>query len=267
MNTNYLTTTKMKKSLLFTFAILFCYTMNAQDPIFIPGMSIASYGVVDSPIGEEVDKIIDGDINTKFLDFELDDGMGFTVDLGGVGRTASSIEITTANDFEERDPTQFEVLGSNDGTTFTSIAIGSIPCVSDRFFSRTFEFANDVLYTHYRVNYTNACDPTGGIGIPSIQIAETQLFEIVLGTEDNQASADLKVYPNPSNGLINVRYTGIDLLTQAVLIDLNGRIVQNVNVNTLNGSGQIQLNNLASGMYIIQITTDSSLLHKRIIVH
>ena len=84
--------------------IVFVGLANAQAPIFNPSMVINEYGIVDSPVGEEVDKIIDGDFNTKFLDFELFDGMGFTVDLGGESKTAISIDLTTANDFPVRDP-------------------------------------------------------------------------------------------------------------------------------------------------------------------
>jgi len=92
-------------------------------------MSITGFGLIDSPFGGEVDKIIDGTSATKFIDFELGDGMGFTVDTGGTMSTVISIDLTTANDFEVRDPIYFEVLGSTDSTTFTSIATGTVDCI------------------------------------------------------------------------------------------------------------------------------------------
>ena len=79
------------------------------------------------------------------------------VDLLGVARTAIAMEFVTANDAPERDPTNYEIFGSNDGTNFTSIATGTIPCVSTRFFSRTFSFTNTNSYTHYRLNFTGTC--------------------------------------------------------------------------------------------------------------
>ena len=90
----------MKTKLLFAFLLLSVFGF-AQDPIFDPTMTITSHTVTSSPVNEEVDKIIDGDQFTKFLDFDFNDGMGFTVDLGGVARTASSISMTTANDAVE----------------------------------------------------------------------------------------------------------------------------------------------------------------------
>ena len=120
----------MKKRLPF-FALFFACTCFAQEPIFDPSMVIYGLGTVDSPIGEEVDKIIDGNVNTKFLDFELGDGMGLTVNLGGTAAIASSIELTTANDFPERDPVEFEVLGSNDATNYTTCLLYTSPSPRD----------------------------------------------------------------------------------------------------------------------------------------
>jgi len=90
----------------------------AQTAIFNPSMSISPYGNVSSSGDEAYGNSIDGNINTKFLDFNKADGMGFTVDLGGVSKIARSIAFTTANDSEGRDPMHYEVLGSNDGSNF-----------------------------------------------------------------------------------------------------------------------------------------------------
>ena len=255
----------MKKKLLLV-TVLSCFLANAQDPIFTPAMSITPYGIVDSPIGEEVDKIIDGDINTKFLDFELDDGMGFIVDLGGLSYTATSIEVTTANDFEVRDPMGFEVFGSNDNTTYTSIASGDIPCVSDRFFTRTFNFDNDEAYMFYRVNYVIACDPSGGTGFPSIQVAETQLYGTTLRINDNTLSNQFALYPNPSYGTFMMKYSGSEPLTKALLIDMNGRIIQKIDINGFNSEKQIQLNNVLSGIYFMQISINNNIVSRKIII-
>ncbi|MBX2827523.1 MAG: T9SS type A sorting domain-containing protein [Flavobacteriaceae bacterium] len=255
----------MKKLVLL--ALLLAYvTAYSQDPIFTPSMTINAFGVVDSPFGEEVDKIIDGDIATKFLDFELDDGMGFTVDLGGLSYVATSIEITTANDFEERDPTAYEVLGSNDGTNFVSIASGSITCITDRFFTRTFDFSNTEAYMHYRVNYTLACDPTGGIGIPSIQVAETQLYGAILSVDDNALSANVALYPNPSSGTFTIDYTGSEPITHAALLDINGRVIKKIDTDIFTSEKQIQLGNINAGVYFVQIATGSSTINKRIVI-
>lgn len=252
----------MKKMLLLV-AILFSFMANAQDPIFTPSMSITSYGIVDSPIGEEVDKIIDGDINTKFLDFELNDGMGFTVDLGGLSYTATSIEVTTANDFEVRDPVGYEVFGSNDGITYTSIASGDIPCISDRLFTRTFDFVNDISYMHYRVDYTDACDPTGGTGIPSIQVAETQLYETILGINDNTLFTPFTLYPNPVTDILTIE-TPTASTVQTELFDINGRLLLTKKF-TSEENLQLNLSAYRTALYFIKIKTEQGTVIKRVV--
>ena len=247
----------MKKILFIVFGLLISITARAQDPIFTPSMSITSYGIVDSPADEGVEKIIDGDINTKFLDFELDDGLGFTVDLGGLSYVATTIKITTANDFEERDPIRFEVFGSNDGSTFTSIVEGIIECISDRFFSRDYEFVNDMSYLHYRVNYTNACDPTGGTGIPSLQVAETQLYGMILGMNETEIANEFILYPNPVNDLIFIESQ--QRVERVKIFNLQGQLINEESTNSF------VVSELKSGLYFVQVTIEGKTITKKFI--
>ncbi len=143
----------------------------SQTPIFSPAMTITELGSVNSPANETVENIIDGSTSTKFLDFNYADGMGFTVDLGANPKAASSISITTANDSPNRDPQNYTVSGSNNGTDFTQIASGSIPCVGTRFHQRTFNFTNSTYYQYYRINFTTQCGSDN-----SIQLSEVQLY-------------------------------------------------------------------------------------------
>ncbi len=165
----------MKKTLLFLLLVYTGVSFTHAQGIFDDSVHTATnFGSVNSPGGEAVQNVIDQNSNTKFLDFNAFDGIGFQVDLLGVARTAIAMEFVTANDAPERDPTNYEIFGSNDGTNYTSIATGSLPCISTRFFSRTFSFTNTNAYTYYRVNFTGTC------GASSInQIADVQLFESI----------------------------------------------------------------------------------------
>ncbi|HSP83769.1 MAG TPA: HYR domain-containing protein, partial [Gillisia sp.] len=176
-----------------------------QTPIFSPGMAITPFGSVSSPPGEDLTKIIDQNVYSKFLDFNIGDGMGFTVYMGGNSYVANNLEITTANDFSGRDPQNFEVLGSNNGTTFTSVATGSIPCVSSRYFKRSINFTNTTAFKYYRINYTNRC----AINNYEFQVAETQLFGYLLTpptavckefTAQLDASGNVAIFPNDVDG-------------------------------------------------------------------
>lgn len=179
----------MKKHLLFDLILTLIVLQTNAQGIFDASIHTAvGFGIVNSPIAESPQQIIDQDPNTKFLDFNIDDGMGFDVDLLGVMHVASSIRIVTANDAPERDPTMFEIFGSTDGTNYTSIFIGEIPCVAERFLPRSFGFVNTAAYSFYRVNFTGTC------GTSTInQVADVQLFPIIGNAPMLECPADITV--------------------------------------------------------------------------
>lgn len=180
----------MKKITLSFLLLLFSLVTVYAQGIFDDSIHTATnFGSVNSPGAEGVQNVIDQNSNTKFLDFNAGDGIGFEVDLLGVSHTAIAMEFVTANDAPERDPDAFEIFGSNDGTNFTSITTGTIPCIATRFFARTFSFSNTNGYTYYRVNFTGTC------GTSSInQIADVQLFSAI---------GDVPVLTCPSDIVIN----------------------------------------------------------------
>lgn len=254
----------MKKKLLFI-ALIGTAFLQAQTAIFNPTMTVSPFNIINAPAAEGVDKIIDGDVNTKLLDFDEDDGTGFTVDLGGASKIATSIEITTANDSEGRDPQDFEVLGSNDGVAFTSITTDVIPCVPTRFFTRTFSFTNSIAYSYYRINFTdNECNSGEGI----IQIAEVQLYEPILGvTEDLLLKNQISIFPNSNNGVFTLSYSGTQALTEVKIFSSTGKIIQIIDLKHFNNNLEIKLQNISLGIYFAQILTNNSATVKKIIVN
>jgi len=254
----------MRKKLLFI-ALLSAAFLQAQTAIFNPTMTVSSFNIINAPANEGVDEIIDGDVNTKLLDFDENDGTGFTVDLGGASKIATSIEITTANDAEGRDPQDFEVLGSNDGVAFTSITTDVIPCISTRFFARTFSFTNTTSYSYYRINFTdNECNSGEGI----IQVAEVQLYEPILGINDNLLSKnEFSIFPNSNNGIFTLKYTGKEKLTDAKIISLTGKVIQVIDLKNFENQLDVNLKNTPSGIYFMQIVANNSAIVKRIIVN
>lgn len=253
------------RRIIFFWALLGCHTLWAQAPIFEPTMTITEFGIVNSPLGEEVDKIIDGTTATKFLDFELLDGMGFTVELG-FSAIATQIEIWTANDFPERDPMNFEVLGSNDGSTFVSVATGTLDCIADRFFSRILNLDNTIDFQYYQINFTDACDPSGGAGIPSIQLSEVQLYGEILAVADTALEEALKLFPNPTQDEFVLNYTGLEPLTAANLFDVQGRKIMELELENIINGQSINVSQLPTGLYFVRLQTAQALAVKRLIV-
>lgn len=76
--------------------------------------------------------------------------------------------------------------------------------------------------------------------------------ECPLGTTENKIENNFIIYPNPSDGLINIK-SRFDLGDTTISIyDINGRMVFNQNVD-LHNTALIDASSLSAGMYMIQI--------------
>ncbi|MBN2022089.1 MAG: PEP-CTERM sorting domain-containing protein [Pirellulales bacterium] len=157
------------------------------DPIiavdFLP-RSTSSY-----PGGESPAKILDGDADTKYLNFARENS-GFIV-TPSVATTVRSFQITTANDAPERDPASWILYGTNDAIasldnslgdaeSWTLIGSGDLALPDDRrVLGPVVGFANDVSYTSYRMVYPTLKN-AGATN--SMQIADVGLFESADGS-------------------------------------------------------------------------------------
>ncbi|HEY7120114.1 MAG TPA: PEP-CTERM sorting domain-containing protein, partial [Tepidisphaeraceae bacterium] len=127
-----------------------------------------------TPATEGVEHAIDKGSNAKYLNFG-GAGSGFQV-TPAIGSTiVSSLVLTSANDAPERDPASYQLLGSNDGSTFVQIASGTVPAFPGRLTEQELTFANALPYTQYQVIFPTVADPTTN---NSMQIGEVQLVGV-----------------------------------------------------------------------------------------
>ena len=69
--------------------------------------------------------------------------------------------------------------------------------------------------------------------------------------------SNINIYPNPSNGLFNLRINQYDSNINVQVVDINGRIIlENKNVR-FNTEGAIDLRDFQSGIYVVKITGDN----------
>jgi hypothetical protein len=182
----------MKKAILSSSFIFILISSISGQGIFDASIHQAiPFGNVDSPPNESPQQVIDQDPETKFLDFMITDGIGFEVDLLGQSFIATSMEIVTANDAPERDPTNYQIWGSNDGVTFDSITSGPVPCVDDRFLARTIAFENTVSHSYYRLEFTGICSPSA-----INQIADVQLYTAIGSVPEFTCPSDVTLDNN-----------------------------------------------------------------------
>ena len=87
--------------------------------------------------------------------------------------------------------------------------------------------------------------------------------EVALSTNDNEFEG-LNVYPNPSNGIVNISGTDVENASISI-VDISGRLITE-NAGTFNGNSiQVNIENLASGAYFMVIENDTNKSVRQII--
>lgn len=88
-----------------------------------------------------------------------------------------------------------------------------------------------------------------------------------LGTNDIVTdSKDIKVYPNPSNGVFNISIKQFVGNINLQVTDINGKVVYDIKNDSFNLEKTIDLSHLQSGMYILKGTADNLNFTEKIIL-
>lgn len=88
-----------------------------------------------------------------------------------------------------------------------------------------------------------------------------------LGIDYIQSEEMITIYPNPTNGLINIKINQFSGKLNLQVFDLNGRVVYSLNNTDFNIEKTIDLNSLQSGMYVVKIDGDNLNYTKKIILN
>ncbi|SRX76193.1 ice-binding family protein [Aequorivita antarctica] len=88
---------------------------------------------------------------------------------------------------------------------------------------------------------------------------------ITLGANENSLDKGLALYPNPADNVVNlVNRTNISL-EKMMIYDINGRLVGQTDLRTMQGVKAVDVSSLASGVYVVQIIGDNASIVKRLI--
>jgi uncharacterized repeat protein (TIGR01451 family) len=72
------------------------------------------------------------------------------------------------------------------------------------------------------------------------------------------SSTNLAVYPNPANEVITIQLNSNSFIKQVQLIDMLGRVIKKENYSSSNYSETMNLKEVGSGTYFVEVTTDSN---------
>jgi hypothetical protein len=100
-------------------------------------------------------------------------------------------------------------------------------------------------------------------------VSKTFNFSITTNIDMTKANDKLVfIYPNPSNGIFNLRVENSAIRTNIQLISIDGKMIYNENVTSSNDKTIIKefnINSLPSGIYVLKIADNQSVLTKSII--
>jgi uncharacterized repeat protein (TIGR01451 family) len=100
-------------------------------------------------------------------------------------------------------------------------------------------------------------------------ITNTFNTEFVASLATNEfASTNLAVYPNPAHEAISIQLNSNNYIKQIQLVDMLGRVIKNEKYSSSNYSEVMNLKEVGSGTYFVEVTTDTNQKEtKKIIVN
>ncbi|MDN5795998.1 MAG: GH92 family glycosyl hydrolase [Intrasporangium sp.] len=132
------------------------------------GTVVAVTASGENPPGEIAANLADANPETKWLSFASTGWVRY--ELSAPAKIVR-YSLTSANDAPERDPKDFTLQGSSDGTTWTDLDRRTGIDFSGRFATRTFEITTSAAYTFFRLDVTAV--HSGGI----VQLADWDLSD------------------------------------------------------------------------------------------
>jgi glucose/arabinose dehydrogenase/PKD repeat protein/type 1 glutamine amidotransferase len=166
-------------------------------------VEIAASG--DNPPNETKEKLIDGRNDTKWLTFSPTGWVQMKLEKPVA---VAHYALTSANDFDGRDPKNWTLQGSQDGKSWTDLDKRTGESFPQRFQTKEYKFDNSTAYPYYRL------DITANGGEPLIQLAEVRLFGATTGPpaadKVQQATVDVTDRQHPANKGLPLNWTRSD---------------------------------------------------------
>ncbi|TRW24848.1 T9SS type A sorting domain-containing protein [Flavobacterium zepuense] len=195
---------------------------------------------------------------TPILELPVDEPVSLSLRLSGIGTTQTAVShyaiyVVLVDDFEN---------SGDDIESFTAFINEQTPVAEDgtNGLSEVFtydisEYAGEevtVLIRHFESEESTY-----------LFIDDLEVKSGTLGVKEVTASA-FKVYPNPATSVINLEGANGSQFNNAVITDVNGRTVKTLALNGVTNA-VVNVEDLASGTYILSVTTDKGVVTKKIV--
>jgi hypothetical protein len=155
----------------------------------------------DSPPAEGLANLMDGSTDTKFLTFH---NTAWVKWQGTQTLKAVSYALTSANDAAERDPKNWTLSGSNDGTNWTTLDTRSNEVFASRYLKKTYTIAAPATYLFYKLDITAIAGATAN----TLQFAEWDLTGSTSTSTSQTLEAENATFVGPVKSTKHLGYTG-----------------------------------------------------------
>ena len=92
----------------------------------------------------------------------------------------------------------------------------------------------------------------------------TECVEFDFESIDEEEALAVVLYPNPTNGQLNIQFIGLSEDATVAVLDIKGSVV--MNLQTVKSTEIVDLSNVENGIYFVQIKTSESVLTKKVTV-
>ncbi|ESU28182.1 hypothetical protein FLJC2902T_15270 [Flavobacterium limnosediminis JC2902] len=173
----------------------------------------------------------------------------YALNYRATGNTTSTSSFEVRHGSAQTVVSQTNLIGSE--TAFSGSA----------FVLKTYTFTPSTTGVYYfSIKHTS---PANAGGAAHALIIDNFTVTQTLSTDDF-ISSKLSVYPNPVNNVVNISNAENLQINTVVINDINGRTVKTVNVNGV-AETQINVSDLNSGIYFMNIETNEGTATKKII--
>jgi hypothetical protein len=135
-----------------------------------------------------------------------------------------------------------------------------ISVTGNTYVQQTRTFTATTAGTYY-FSFNNA---TPAVTTATNMFLDTVVFTSVLANDQFLASS-FSVYPNPANNFVTISNTTDALLNAAEVVDLNGRVVKTQKIANVS-EAEINVSDLAKGVYMLNISSDRGSLTKKLVI-
>ncbi|WP_299207879.1 T9SS type A sorting domain-containing protein [uncultured Dokdonia sp.] len=88
----------------------------------------------------------------------------------------------------------------------------------------------------------------------------------ILDIEEVRFRESITLYPNPATDQATLTYAGQEQLQRLTIVDVQGKVVQIIELQNFNNTRILNTSRLAKGMYFVQIQSDSATITQKLII-